>query len=89
MTKEILLSSPAQKQYGALPKDYKTKVRNSLFDLASGQTRNLDTKKLKGVDNREPLFRLRIGKYRVIYKLEKRAIKVIRIMLRKEGYDWL
>ena len=89
MTKEILLSSPARKQYKALPKDYKTNVKNSLIDLASGRTKNLDTKKLKGVDNREPLFRLRVGKYRVIYKPEKESIKIIRIMLRKEGYYWL
>ena len=89
MTKEILLSSPAQKQYGALPEDYMTKVKKALIDLASGQIRNLDTKKLKGVDDRETLFRLRVGKYRVIYKSEKKSIKIIRIMLRKEGYHWL
>ena len=89
MTKEILLSSPARKQYDALPEDYKTKVKNSLINLASGRMRNLDTKKLKGVDDRESLFRLRVGKYRVIYKPEKKSIKIIRIMLRKEGYHWL
>ncbi len=89
MIKEILLSSPAQKQYAALPEDYRTKVKNSLIDLASGRMRNLDTKKLRGVDDREPLFRLRVGKYRVIYKPEKKSVKIIRIMLRKEGYHWL
>ena len=84
MTKEILLSSPAQKQYEALPEDYRTKVKNSLIDLASDRMRNLDTKQ-----DREPLFRLRVGKYRVIYKPEKKSVKIIRIMLRKEGYHWL
>ena len=89
MTKEILLSSPAQKQYGSLPEDYKTKVKKALIDLASGRMMNPDTKKLKGVDDREPLFRLRVGKYRVIYKSETNFVKIIRIMLRKEGYHWL
>jgi len=89
MKKEILLSTPVQKQFSKLTSPFRKDIKEALKDLASGKDRKLDIKKLKGVDKREPLYRLRVGKYRVVYKPEKKVIKVIRIILRKEGYDWL
>ena len=89
MNKEVLLSTPAQKQYRKLKSAFKRDIKEALKNLASGNDKNLDIKKLKGVDKREPLYRLRVGKYRVVFTQEKKVIKVIRIILRKEGYDWL
>jgi len=78
MSKDVLLSGRAKKDYDALPKDIRKRVRQALLELGSG-TGHPDVKKLKGVDGREDLFRLRVGDYRVLFHPGKKAIEVIRI----------
>lgn len=41
-----------------------------------------DVKRLKG----EPLFRLRVGDYRVIFEIDKNTIKILKIGHRKNIY---
>jgi len=86
--KKVLLSPRAQKEYNALQQDIKDRIKKSLNELAAGSKR-LDTKKLKGIGDREDLFRLRVGDYRIIYYPESDIINVIRIEHRGKGYKWL
>jgi mRNA interferase RelE/StbE len=88
MSKDVLLSSRAQKEFKKLPKDVKKRIRKALYTLAD-ETKRLDIIKLKGVDGREDLFRLRVGNYRITYYPEEDVIKVIRIEHRGKGYGWL
>ena len=88
MKKEVLLSSKAQKEFKRLSPSARKRIKEALYKLASGY-KHLDIKKLKGVDGREDLYRLRVGEYRIVYYPEKIAIKVIRIEHRSRGYEWL
>jgi mRNA interferase RelE/StbE len=86
--KKVLLSPRAQKEYYALEQDIKDRIKKSLNELAAGSKR-LDAKKLKGTGEREDLFRLRVGDYRITYYPESDIINVIRIDHRGKGYKWL
>ena len=88
MTKKVLLSTRAQKDYKKLSKSMKKRVKEGLTRLSEGDE-GLDIKKLKGVGGREDLYRLRIGDHRIVYFPEKSTIKVIRIDRRDKIYDWL
>lgn len=37
----------------------------------------------------EPVYRLRVGDWRVVFTRSGSYVKVIRIMHREQGYDWL
>ena len=89
MKKEVLLSSLAKRQYRKLKKKTRIRIKEALNDLASGEDKKFDIKRLQGVDKREPLYRLRVGNYRIIYRPEEDVIKVIRVIPRGKGYDWL
>ena len=85
--KQILLSPRAQKSYASLNKDIQVRIKQALKELAAGS--NKDIKKLKGVSDREDLYRLRVGEYRITYHPEPDTIEVIRIDHRGKGYEWL
>lgn len=88
MSKQVLLSTRSQKDFKKLSKSMKKRVKESLMKLAEGDKKP-DIKKLKGVEGREDLYRLRVGDYRIVYYPERKAIKVIRIDKRDKVYDWL
>ena len=90
MSKPILLSKIAINQLDSLPNDIRNRVKKALYALSDAEkSRILDTKKLKGVNGRENLFRLRIGNYRVIYFEDVKSFKIIQIIYRGKGYKWL
>ena len=60
MGKQVLLSPRAQKDFSKLEENIRERIKNSLQELAAG-SKNLDIKKLRGVGDREDLFRLRVG----------------------------
>ena len=88
MAKAVLLSTRARKEFDKLPKKVQDRIRKSLKSLGSGSKR-LDIKKLKDIDDKEDLFRLRVGDYRITFFPEPDVIKVIRIDHRGKGYGWL
>jgi mRNA-degrading endonuclease RelE of RelBE toxin-antitoxin system len=49
--------------------------------LAAGRDANLDLKPLKGL---KPWLRLRVGDYRVVYRLQARSILVARVVSRQQ-----
>jgi mRNA-degrading endonuclease RelE of RelBE toxin-antitoxin system len=54
----------------------------------SGKKHGLDVKALEG-DHGKGLYRLRVGRQRVIFGVTGKVIRVTRIMDRSSGYDWL
>ena len=88
MSKDVLISSRAHKEFKKLSPDMKKRIRSALNKLGVGD-KSLDIKKLKGISGREDLYRLRVGDYRITYKSEKKVIKVIRIEFRGKDYSWL
>lgn len=87
MTKQVLLSTPAQKQFMDLNHEMKRRVKKALHRLA--EFGYGDIRKLKGIKGREDLFRLRVGDYRIVYKDVTDGIYVIQIFHRGKGYEWL
>ena len=80
--KELQISRHAEKQLSKLPKSEAKKIliklKESQYDFS-----NLDIKKLKGIENS---WRLRIGNYRVIFKIENDFLIVTEIGDRKDIY---
>ncbi len=70
----------AVKEVKKIPKDMRQRIFFALdkFD-STGQG---DVKKLKGME----FYRLRVGDYRVIFEINKSAIRIIEILRRSEGY---
>ena len=90
MSKPILLSKIAINQLDSLPNDIRNRVKKALYALSDAEkSRILDTKKLKGINGRENLFRLRIGNYRVVYFEDVKSFKIIQIIHREKEYKWL
>jgi mRNA interferase RelE/StbE len=87
LTREVLLSGPAERDLGRLPTDQRSRVRKGLLHFAT--TGRGDLKRLRGVNRGPDLFRLRIGNYRVVFELTAAQVRVTRIFHRGEGYDWL
>jgi len=87
MVKTVWVSPRAQKEFRDLQVSIQERIRSGLKDLAAGK--RMDVKKLKGTKDKEDLYRLRVGDYRVTYKIENNMIKVARIDHRGKGYGWL
>ncbi len=83
---EIKLTKPARKAYLKLPDNIRSAIYFKLSILAEAPfAKYNDVKRLQGMDK---CYRLRIGRWRVIYKLynESFMIEVIKIAHRKEVY---
>ena len=78
---EIEFSKQAARQYSKLPKEYRRLIDVALFRLSQGL--ELD---LKPVQGRDDIYRIRVGKYRILFaKLAETAL-VFRIYPRGDVY---
>ena len=84
----IQFLSAAAKELKALPKKEITKIDKELLALAKNPHQHSSVTALQGFKG---LFRLRVGDYRIVFKIENRQllILVIKIGHRKEVYDLL
>jgi mRNA interferase RelE/StbE len=78
---EIKFSREAAKQYKKLPKEYKSLVEIALFRLCEGL--ELD---LKPVEGEKDVYRIRVGKYRVLFIKFNKTVLVFRISPRGDVY---
>jgi addiction module toxin, RelE/StbE family len=83
---EVTLSPEAQKNLKKIDNKMTLKILKKLEDLTSDKLGSLDIKKLKEKDG---LYRLRIGDYRIIYSINRKEIIifVVKIGHRKNVYD--
>lgn len=87
MTRRVLLSDSASREYEALAKSIRARLYRALTEYAV--TGRGDVKRLHGTRGREDLYRLRVGDYRVIFALSVAEVRVTRIIHRGQGYAWL
>ena len=69
----------------------KDRIKTSIKNLENGPflaRSGADIKKSVSKSN-PPLYRLRIGNYRVIFFVIEQEVKVTEIIPRKKGYKWL
>ena len=78
------ISATAERQLRRLPRDDQVRVLRAVMALAK-EPRPLGCRKLQGYD---VLFRIRVGRYRVIYAIEGRRLVVVVLKLghRKDVY---
>jgi mRNA interferase RelE/StbE len=78
---EIRFSREAGKQYKKLPKEYKRLVDTALSRLSEGL--ELD---LKPVEAEKNVYRIRMGKYRMLFTKFNKTVLVFRISPRGDVY---
>lgn len=78
---EIKFSKEAAKQYKKLPKEYKSLVDIALYRLSEGL--ELD---LRPIEGEKDVYRLRAGKYRVLFRKFNKTVLVFRISPRGDVY---
>jgi mRNA interferase RelE/StbE len=78
----LLISDEAREQLRALPKPMRRNIGQRLDALQNGLAG--DVKKLTA---REHKYRLRVGNYRILFRLEGPTIFVYAVKHRKEAYE--
>lgn len=78
---EIEFSKKAVKDYKKLPKDYKIMVDLLLSKLTEGLP--IDIKPVIGEKN---TYRIRVGKYRILFEIVEKIILISRIRSRGDVY---
>ena len=87
-TYSIALSSAADRQLRRLPRDILARVRGAIDALAR-EPRPSGVVKLSGVSHEgTPLYRVRVGDYRVVYAIQDEQLVVLIVAVgdRKEVY---
>ena len=77
----VFLTRAAEKAIDDLPKAERLRVAEKLAELGEGKS-GLDIERLRG----SPDYRLRVGRYRVIFARKGDAITVLAVAHRKEVY---
>jgi mRNA interferase RelE/StbE len=78
----LALSEEARNQLRALPKDLRRRIGEWMTALQNNLTG--DVKKLTATENK---YRLRVGSFRVLFRLEGNRISVYAVKDRKEAYE--
>ncbi len=78
----LALSEEAREQLRALPKERRRQIGQRLAALQENFAG--DIKKLNAAEGK---YRLRVGKYRVMFRLERDLIAVYAVSDRKEAYE--
>ena len=78
---EIKFSKEAAKQYKKLPQEYRSLVDTALYSLSEGL--KLD---LKPVEGQRDIYRVRVGKYRVLLRKFDKTVLVFKISTRGGAY---
>ncbi len=81
MTVAIHWSARARKDYDALDRSLARRIQVAIERLAEGEG---DVRRLTDVD--PPLFRLRVGDWRVLFRHEQSMIVIARILPRDKAY---
>lgn len=87
MTYEIELSHIAIKKMAKISKRELLSIQAKIEALST-DPRPTDLKKIRGDDN---LYRIRVGNYRILYRIfdEKICIIIVNVGHRKDIYKWL
>ena len=82
---KVVLTKSAEKELFKIPKIYSSNIVNHLLELTNNPRPN-GCKKLSGY---EDIYRIRVGIYRIIYRIEDKIlhIEIIKIGHRKDVYQ--
>lgn len=77
----IEFSRKAAKQYQKLPHDYKTLVDAALARLSDGVPTDL-----KPIEGEKDVYRVRVGRYRLLFKWSEKTLLIAKIGTRGDFY---
>ena len=88
---KVFLSKTSLSQLNSLDQKLKTRIITGIKNLENGPYSSRSGANIKKlVSQRDPpLYRLRIGDYRIIYFVIEKNVKITDIIPRKKGYKWL
>lgn len=78
---DIVLRKEARKYIERLDEPTKRRIKNALLGLAAESPRG-DIKRMKGI----PMFRLRVGGYRILFSMTNTVINITKVAPRGEAY---
>ncbi len=83
--RKILATKKAEKQIRSLPFHIKKKIDELIDHLKEDPlpAKRYDLKKIRG---KKDVYRIRIGNYRVIYKIQNDVIIILLVIQRKQAY---
>ncbi len=85
----LLFEDGVLSQVQDLPPGPRSVVRAALAALRDhdgDRPPGLDVKRLQGAT---PIFRIKLGNYRIVYARHQQAHRVLKVFHRSEGYGWL
>ena len=83
----VLVSSTFQNEYGHLDPESQSRIRNALEQLAEDPFTSRTHADIKALKDTEPKkYRLRIGRFRIIYAVVEKDIRVIELFSRGREY---
>ncbi len=87
MTYKLVVSARAEKSIKKIPSKFRKKVWETIYSLTEQPIQPHKTVKMKG-DTGEPLYRIRQGDYRIVYKVEHHTVTIVvtKVAHRKDVY---
>ena len=83
----VLVSETFQKEYNEFDKKFQKHIKNSLDYLKSDPFTPRSGADIIPIKETKPQkYRLRVGNYRIVYRVEEKIVKVIEIFPRGRGY---
>ena len=84
---QVAMSSSVRKKIEKLPLDYKNEIFRCIYNLRFWPDVS-DFKDINKMSDNKDTYRIRIGVYRLIFKLEKEYlfIKIVKVAHRKDAY---
>jgi mRNA interferase RelE/StbE len=84
---KVLVSETFQKQYSKFDKKFQKRIKDSLEHLKSDPHAPRPGADIIPIKETNPQkYRLRVGDYRIVYRVEEKTVKVIEIFPRGRGY---
>ncbi|WP_457560709.1 type II toxin-antitoxin system RelE family toxin [Caminibacter sp.] len=77
---KILFSKTFEKQFEKYDKKLQKRIFNAIEKLPQGDIKKLTT------SEEPPIYRLRVGKYRVLFYMNEKEIKILKIDSRRQIY---
>lgn len=89
MRYRIQFTQRAEKSFIALPKQIRIRIEKALYIFSKAPFHHQDVKKVRGCPPDKPRYRMRIGEYRVTFRIiEGRLIICVVAAGKKENFEY-
>ena len=89
MRYRIQFTHKAEKSFVTLPQQIRLRIEKALYNFSKDPFHHQDVKKIRGCPPDKPRYRMRIGEYRVTFRIiQERLIVCFVAVGKKENYDY-